>query len=301
MSTERLFEIIYFLLNNKKATTTELASLFEVSTRTIHRDINKLSSLGIPIYTEPGRNGGIYLLNNFILDKVLLSKEEQDNLLLALKGTRKINPEISDQSFSKLHSLFNQSFDDWLEVDFSRWRTDISKDDQPFELIKTSILNRNELTFTYISAKGTLESRRCQPHRLVFKSQSWYVQAFCLSRNAFRMFKVNRMSSIKKTDQLFSKIERLDSLKITSSGVTVSMTLEFSKEIFYRVYDEFDHDSITLKNSDVVIVKTEFPDEDWLIRYLLSFGKHIKILSPDSIKGKIAEELKIMSSNILAD
>lgn len=86
MSTTRLFGLIYHLLNHEKATTAELAKQFEVSTRTITRDINTLSSIGVPIYTETGRNGGVYLLSSFVLDKVLLSEEERKNLLLALKG-----------------------------------------------------------------------------------------------------------------------------------------------------------------------------------------------------------------------
>ena len=85
MSKSRLFGIIYYLLNNKKSTTaTGLAKVFEVSTRTIYRDIDTLSTMGIPIYTEAGRNGGIHLLSNFTLNKVLLSKEEQNSLLLAM-------------------------------------------------------------------------------------------------------------------------------------------------------------------------------------------------------------------------
>ena len=135
MSTTRLFGLIYHLLNHEKATTSELAKQFEVSTRTITRDINTLSSIGVPIYTETGRNGGVYLLSSFVLDKVLLSEEERKNLLLALKGIRQLTPQISGQSLAKLQSLFKQPDADWLEVDFSTWHRRENGNDT-FDLLK---------------------------------------------------------------------------------------------------------------------------------------------------------------------
>ncbi|MGM0125214.1 hypothetical protein IGI37_002612 [Enterococcus sp. AZ194] len=292
MSTHRLFGIIYYLINNNKATITELAEHFEVSSRTIHRDINKLSSLGIPIYTQTGRNGGIHLLDNFLLTKVLLSEEEQNNLLLALKGTRKINPQISDQAFTKLHSLFQSTFDDWLEVDFSTWQQTTSADEK-FGLLKTSILAKRQIEFTYVSTGKSPKRRRGQPYKLVFKSQAWYLQALCLEANQFRYFKVNRMSDIFVTDRPFQPQEAaLPELpKTNREQEKIPVILEFSKEVFYRVYDEFDYETITQKDKQTVRVETLLPNQEWLIRYLLSFGKSLNVLSPESLRNELKEEI----------
>ncbi|MGO2962928.1 MAG: helix-turn-helix transcriptional regulator [Carnobacterium maltaromaticum] len=297
MNVERLFGIIYYLLNNKKSSTTKLAEKFEVSIRTINRDINKLSSVGIPIYTEVGRNGGVYLLDNFVLDNVLLSNEEQNNLLLALNSTKTINPMTSGESIAKLQSLFQKKGDDWLEIDLSNWYQKENTNDK-FELIKTSILNKNQIEFRYISPKNPNQIRRCHPYKLVYKSQAWYLHALCLAKNEFRYFKLNRMSDVHGTKQSFLPKPLPEMPLLEHKNLSIPLQLEFSKEIFYRVYDEFNHNDIQLTNTETLLVKTSFPDGEWLIRYLLSFGKHLKILSPDIIKIRVNEELTKMLSNI---
>lgn len=297
MNVERLFGIIYYLLNNKKSSTTKLAEKFEVSIRTINRDINKLSSVGIPIYTEVGRNGGVYLLDNFVLDNVLLSNEEQNNLLLALNGTKTINPLTSDDSIAKLQSLFQKKGDDWLEIDLSNWYQSEHTNDK-FELIKTSILNKKQIEFRYISPKNTNQIRHCHPYKLVYKSQAWYLQALCLAKNEFRYFKLNRISDVYGTNQSFLPKTPPEMPLLAHKNQSIPLQLEFSKEIFYRVYDEFDHQDIQSNDTETLLVNTSVPDGDWLIRYLLSFGKHVKILSPDHIKSKVIKELTAMLSNI---
>lgn len=298
MLVERLFGIVYYILNHKKATINELAEIFEVSTRTINRDINKLSNAGIPIYTEVGRNGGVYLLNNFILDNVLLSEEEQKAILFAIKGTSGINPKTNEQIFLKLQALFKQSSDNWLQIDLSTWHHSKSMDNK-FELIKQSILNKNQLEFIYTSPTEACKKRICNPYRLIFKSQSWYLQAFCLMENAFRYFKLTRMNTITNKNKSFLPIIPPDIPKIKYTSKIIDIQLEFSKDIFYRVYDEFDTNDIIFKDSEKLIVKTEFPDEKWLIRYLLSFGKSLKILSPNTIITRMKEELDLMYFNVL--
>lgn len=297
MSTNRLFGIIYYLLNHQKATTTELANHFEVSTRTICRDINTLSSVGIPIYTETGRSGGVYLLSNYVLDKVFLSEEEQDNLLSILKGTRQINPQTNNQSFEKLYSLFGKPFDDWLEIDFMPWYQNHSSDEK-FILLKKSILDRNEISFNYASKTG-IQERLCYPYKLIFKSQSWYLQAFDLKKNDFRNFKINRINSVKVTNHYFQPVTVSKQSDVNLERKMVSVKLLFKKEIFYRVYDEFDHLDINLKDAESIIVQTQLPDEEWLIQYLLSFGRYLKVLEPTAIKKRIQNELSAIYNNLI--
>lgn len=295
MNNGRLFGIIYHLLNMKRTTSRELAATFEVSERTIFRDINTLSSLGIPICADTGRNGGIYLLDHFVLDKVLFSKEEQENLLLALKGIKSIDPERSEQSYSKLQSLFNLSDDDWLEVDFSPWYQEING--SQFDLLKSGILNKKNVEFNYTSQSNQQEKRICSPLKLVFKSQTWYLQAFCLDRNDFRVFKISRMQDLKIMAETFTPIAAPELAIPEMKGEMRSLTLAFSKEILYRVFDEFNHNEIVIQKDGTAIVSTQLPDQNWLIRYLLSFGKHVKILSPDNMKERMKREIEEIRSN----
>lgn len=116
MQESRLFKIMYHLLDKGQATASELAEKFEVSVRTIYRDIDALSGAGIPVYTEAGRNGGIYLMNDFVLDKAVLSEEEKQEILAALQSINMTQDISSSQILQKLSALFRLNSENWLEV-----------------------------------------------------------------------------------------------------------------------------------------------------------------------------------------
>ena len=117
----RLFEIVYILLQKKKTTAKELADRFEVSTRTIYRDIETLSTANIPIYASKGKDGGIGLLDKYILNKTILSEEEQNQILFALQGMKKVKGQDEKDILEKLSILFNKKINDWIKIDFSNW------------------------------------------------------------------------------------------------------------------------------------------------------------------------------------
>ena len=121
MKRSRLFKIIYYLLNHGSVTAPILAQEMEVSVRTIYRDIDVLSGSGIPIFVTTGRNGGIHLMNDFVLDKVLLSEKERQDILAAIQELSVANGEYAKETLQKLSALFRLSANDWYEVDFSRW------------------------------------------------------------------------------------------------------------------------------------------------------------------------------------
>ena len=134
MQESRLFKIVYHLLDKGQATAPELAEKFEVSVRTIYRDIDALSGAGIPVYAEAGRNGGIHLMNDFVLDKAVLSEEEKQEILTALQSVNSTNNMGSNQTLQKLSAIFHISSENWLEVDFSRWGNK-GTDNEKFEFV----------------------------------------------------------------------------------------------------------------------------------------------------------------------
>ena len=119
MSAQRLFELLYVLLERGHVTAPELAQRFEVSVRTIYRDIDALSSAGIPIYAAPGRKGGIALLDGYVLDRALFTPEEQRQLLTALRALPELPGQDSALICAKLAALFRTEEPDWLQVDLS--------------------------------------------------------------------------------------------------------------------------------------------------------------------------------------
>ena len=139
MQESRLFKIVYYLLEKGQATAPELAEKFEVSVRTIYRDIDALSGAGIPIYAEAGRNGGIHLMKDFVLDKVVLSEEEKQEILAALQSIN-ITKNSSSQILQKLSAIFQLHSENWLEVDFSGWGNK-DFDNEKFELLKSAIIH----------------------------------------------------------------------------------------------------------------------------------------------------------------
>ena len=180
MPDSRLFKILYYLLDRGRATAPELAAALEVSQRTIYRDVEALSGAGIPIYAEPGRNGGICLLHDAVLDRALLSEGERREVLTALESMAAVG-QAPGELLTKLSALFRVNTGDWLEVDFSDWGSGAAERES-FSLVKQSILERGPLSFLYYSSAGEQSRRVVEPARLVFKAGCWYLSAFCRTR-----------------------------------------------------------------------------------------------------------------------
>ena len=293
MQINRLFEIVYILLNKKTTTAKELAERFEVSVRTIYRDIDTLSSAGIPIYASQGKGGGISLLDDYILNKSILSENEQNEILFALQSlTVTQNPE-TDRVLSKLSSLFNKNKINWIEVDLSPWGSDKHKLCE-FTLLKNAILNHQIIEFNYYNSSGEKSSRKVEPIKLIFKVKAWYLQGFCLSKNANRTFKISRMSNVQITQEIF--VDRLpkelpEDIKEQSSQKWIAVQLKISPQGAYRVFDEFDEKEITKNQDGSFTIATALPESEWLFGYILSFGADIEVLTPENIRAMIQNKL----------
>ena len=182
MKNGRLFEILYLLVEKRAVTAGELAEKLEVSERTIYRDVDALSAAGIPVYAQKGKGGGIRLMDQFVLDRALLSGEQQDEILFALQAIRATGG--GEEALSRLSALFRREGGDWLEVDFSDWGSGAAEREN-FSKVKRSILERRPLSFTYYSSAGETSRRTAEPARLVFKAGCWYLSAFCQERQGW--------------------------------------------------------------------------------------------------------------------
>ena len=285
MQASRHFEIIYILLHKTKATASELAAHFEVSERTILRDIEALSMAGIPVYAARGRGGGICLQPQFVLNKALLSDEEQGQILMALQSQAATGQAGAGDILPKLEALFRKNSADWLEVDFSRWGQG-GADNARFALLKEAVLAHRAIGFTYVGSYGTREARRVYPLKLVFKSRAWYAQCFCLCRQAYRTFKLSRMLGVRLLDEHFTA-EAYSPPPIDtdeSSGESlVSVELAFPAKVAYRVYDEFDEGSVRAADDGFLYVTARLPEDGWLYSFLLSFGGDVQVLQPTHV------------------
>lgn len=288
MQESRLFKIIYYLLYKGHATAPELAEKFEVSIRTIYRDIDKLSSAGIPVFAETGRNGGIHLMKNFVLDKAVLSDAEKQEILIALQSLDATNCLESNNTMNKLSAIFNVRTENWIEVDFSRWNNN-QKDNNKFELLKSAVINKKAIKITYVGSDGSYTVRKIFPLKLLYKSKSWYVKAYCVEKEDYRIFKLTRILDFHILDESFSNYTFAEQQDSRLQECT-QIKLLFSKEMSYRVFDEFDQKDISqLENGDL-LVSTQIPMDSWFVGFLLSFGSQVEIIEPEYLKKVLAEQ-----------
>ena len=287
MKSSRLFEIVYRLLENERCTAPQLAQDLEVSVRTIYRDIEALCQAGVPVVTEQGQGGGIRLMDGWSLNKTLMNVKEQEQLLTAVKTLSGVQ-ESSDALAHKLGALFQRQPRDWLRVDFHYWGA-INENDIRFEQIKTAVLDKRILSFSYASYNGVTE-RRVKPVLLYFKGNAWYLQAFCLMRNEFRTFKISRVSHLALTDEHFEDDlmpPEIDPWDWHFQWPEVS--LRFAPYMAYRVYDEYDEEDIQLEPDGHLLVKTHLPPEDeWSAARILSYGTGVEVLCPDALRRSAA-------------
>lgn len=299
MQESRLFRMVYYLLDKGKSTAPELAEKFEVSVRTIYRDIDIISGMGIPIYAAQGKGGGIALLDHFVLDKSLLSSQEKEQILMALQGLIATEQNNAEELLTKLGSLFQAKTTNWIEVDFSNWVKNNSSQDV-FNLIKSAIFSRNVISFQYFGSNRESTKRRAEPLRLVFKSKDWYLYAFCLLRSDYRFFKLTRIREIEIQADVYSREipPTYCAGKLTDIESTIAVKMKFDKKMAFRVYDEF-ADGVTQDEQGNLYVQTNLPDSDVLYSYLFSFSEYVEILEPENIREQVKEKLAAMQKKYI--
>lgn len=293
MKNDRLFQILYILLDKHSVTAPELAELFEVSVRTVYRDVEALCLAGVPILTTPGKGGGISLMPGYTVDKALLTDDEQNQILFAVESLKAADQNVTGL-LQKLGSAFQKPNTNWIEVDFSRWgmrRTDSPK----FEQLKNAILGKRVLHMTYCGASGGMTKRDVMPFKLQFKDKNWYLQAFCLTAQSYRLFKVSRIMELAETGDTFTEsfadIPPAD-VGDPPQGMVKGVRLKFSAALAYRVYDEFDRECIEICPDGSFLVTARFPVDDWVVGYLLSFGTEVTVIEPAGLKEAVCQTAK---------
>ncbi len=297
MKINRLFEIVYLLLEKRTITAKELAAHFEVSIRTIYRDIDILASAGIPIYFQRGKYGGIKLMDNYIMNKSLLSQKEQNEILYALQSLNAVNCSNNDKTLSKLSAIFDKKLDNWIKIDFSKYGSD---DNSLFENIKEAILTKQTIKFTYYSTKGEYSERTADPLNLWFKEKAWYLFAYCHDKNDIRQFKITRIKNLTLTNKYFEKT--IKNFKINNNKDTikyVKIIVEIDKSQAYRVYDEFSEKNVNKMENGNFEVIMENPENEWIHGYLLSFGEYLKVKGPERIKKILFKKIEKIRKNYL--
>ena len=298
MQIERLFEIVYTLLDRGTVTAQELADKLNVSKRTILRDIETLALAKVPVYTTQGKGGGVSLLDGYVLDKAVLSDEEKEQILLGIK-TLLPTGNASDKALSKLGSLFAVKNPGWIEIDFSRW-SNPKQDREKFDTLKDAIMQRKTLAFSYPNSTGEISKRKAYPLKLVFQGQAWYIQAFCLLKKDYRTFKINRMIDLQVLPETFEATLYTPPPVVPQSIPTqdkIHLRAVFTAAVAYRIYDEFNAEDISKNADGSFTVDTSMPFDEWVYGYFLSYGDNVHILEPTTLRKTLQKKIKEMLKN----
>lgn len=295
MKLNRLLEITILLMNNNTITAKELAERFQVSTRTIYRDLDVLSSSGVPVYTNKGKGGGISLLEGFTLNNTLVSEQERESILLALKTLQATNyPEI-DLILNKIGSVFkNVKISDWVDIDFTPWGSSPHEDNK-FQEIKRAIIERKIICFHYVNNEGERTQRSVEPMQLIFKGFSWYLKGYCHLKEGFRVFRISRIKHVNVLEEVFSRrvLEEGDETEFYHFNKSlINIKLIFKPQVLSRVYDDFEYERIRKRQDGKIEVEALFPDDDWVYTYILSYGCSVEVAEPISIRDKVAKRLE---------
>lgn len=256
MAEYRLFQMVYYLMDKGNTTAPELAEKFEVSIRTIYRDIDILSSAGIPVYTTQGKGGGIFLPENFILNRSLISEEEQNQLLAALQGLSGVDEKNNQALLKKLGSVFQKQTTNWLEIDFSDWHP---QNEEQFQILQKAIFQKTRLRFHYFSRGKLGSDRKVEPLKLVYKARDWYLYAYCCEKQAYRLFKLKRIKQLQQTTETFERTapEKVLDLQKIYTEKKQMVRLAFASDLAYRVYEN--NEQVEEAEDGRLLVEGEYP------------------------------------------
>lgn len=290
MKIDRQIGILSILLQKDVVTAPYLAEQFEVSRRTVNRDIEDLCKAGIPIVTKQGINGGISIMEGYKIDRTLFTNAEMQDILAGLRSLDSVN---GTNRYGRLMEKLSAGSSDFMVgnqsvlIDLSSWYKGSLA--PKIEMIRSSIEQGKEVEFVYYSPNG--ESARCiEPYYLIFRWSSWYVWGWCRKREDFRLFKLNRMDKMQISERAFTKRQArmpdLSDEKIFPGGIRVKAL--FNPECKWRLVEEFGIGSFIVQKDGKLLFQGDYTNKENLISWIISFQDKAELLEPEEIR----EELK---------
>ncbi|HBL69552.1 MAG TPA: DNA-binding transcriptional regulator [Firmicutes bacterium] len=288
MKIDRLMGIITILLQNGKTTAPYLAERFEVSRRTILRDLDTLCQAGIPIITEQGGRGGISIMEGYQLDRSLLTADELQRLIAGLKSINSVSKESKPDSLL-LKLAPNKTIAalaDCIMIDLSsHYRDSLS---EKISLIKEAITSRRLIFFDYYYRKGQVK-RKVEPYFVVFKWTAWYVLGWCTERADFRLFKLNRLWDLSITDEVFMPREvPLETISLDNALPDQNkIEILFDRSVRFRLIEDYGLHCYT-ETDRGLLMKLNYTNRENAIAWVLSFGDQAEVLAPPDVRDEIA-------------
>jgi len=305
MRIDRMLAIVVLLLNRRKITARELADRFEVSLRTVYRDIEALNLAGIPVISKQGTGGGYELPENYKFNKQFMSISDLRSILSALKG---VNALLDDDDmaliFEKVQSLLPEgereehaSESEMIVFDTQGWGSQ-DKTGVKIQQLYEAIKNRHIVRIDYRDSYGSASQREIEPLTLIMKGFAWYLYGFCRQRQDTRLFKLNRLKEIKVLGIVFKRKNRVYQKTETrweSKEKQIKAVLKFSNQVKHLVEDYLDDALVLAQDDRYLTIEIQIPDGEWLMGMILSYGPMVEVLAPQSLVRKVRKTVSAMA------
>ena len=295
MKIERALGMLFLLLNRRNIKASELAEYFEVSQRTVYRDIELLAGAGVPIYCEQGRNGGISIVEGWSVAGGSFDNSDIEIIKTALSGfVNSFGDNKSIKTLEKIGKMAEISSEEKREkvyIDLTMWGDDRPNDGFR-KIIQESIENRNVIEFIYRNQKNEEKLRVVEPMVLVLKGFSWYLHGLCRDKGEKRLFKISRMRELKKRDEVYTTKHINFEPEAPKKEECVEVELRFSEEYRYKIEEYKRKEAVVVEEDGSCIMKTICPNDNGLIAFILSFGDDVEVVSPLWLREKTAEKIE---------
>jgi predicted DNA-binding transcriptional regulator YafY len=311
MRIDRMLGIVVLLLNRDRISAKQLAERFEVSVRTVYRDIESINLAGIPIITYSGAKGGFGIMENYRLDRQVLSIEDMFSIVTALKGVNStIGINDLDTVAEKILNLVPVDKLESLKQHFEEFAIDLmpwgfkQKSKEYIKQIQQAVTSRLCIQFLYVNSRGENLLRTVEPMTLIFKGYAWYLFAFCYKRYDFRIFRLSRMEELKTTTQTFERktksYQEFMNMSIDRSNF-INLVLKFSPAAKIKVQEFFEEAMVRKLDDGFMLVSILFPADEWLYSTILSFGDLVEVIEPLEVRNAIINKTKKILCNYNAD
>jgi len=305
LKTDRLLAITLHLINHKRATARELAHRFEVSQRTIQRDIDSLACAGIPIYSDRGRGGGYRILENYSVDRQFFTTKELGaltsivgrlNNLLGQSGLRATEEKLRHLADSQESDRVHEP----LIMDFTPWGLD-RRTKELFRTVYQAVETSQVLQIRYASPRGERTNRQIEPLSVIIKGAAWYVYAYCRLRQAPRLFKLTRIIEAVTTTLYFVSEDhppyRDEDRDLRDARPTTLFVLRFSPSARGRVTDFVSSENVHDMPDGTIMGFFPMPEDEWVYSWILSFGPLVEVLEPPHARERIVELARTLSES----
>lgn len=292
MQIDRLIGILSILLQQEKVTAPMLAKKFEVSRRTINRDIDVLCKAGIPIITAQGASGGISILDGYKIDKTLLKTNELQAIISGLQSLDSAAGSNKYQILMDKLSIRNSDIlasNNHILINLSAWNK--KSPASQIEMLQSAIENHRLTKIKYYS-KNRESERIIEPYLLIFQWLSWYVWSYCTLSQEFRMFKLNRMDKLQVLEEVFKprKVPEPNNMQPNiNSEDCFHVLAAFDESIRWKVMEEFRSENMILQEDGRIHIEFSWPDKKELFLYILEFGNHVEIIEPQNLRQEFEE------------